>query len=170
MQGTCSSPTPLNDRVVELPAGGTPVTLPFSGLNQPGGVAVDGAGDVFVADSFNGRVVELPAGGTPVTLPFSGLFRPMGVAVDSAGNVFVADSFQANRVVELTPSVPLGSVAFAPVGAGGVVVGVTSVTPCPVGGQFGSATAPLALVSSAGASVATASGAPDSCRASGRAR
>ena len=150
-----------NDRVLELPAGGTPVALPFSGLNQPGGVAVDGAGDVFVADSFNGRVVELPAGGTPVTLPFSGLFRPMGVAVDSAGNVFVADSFN-DRVVELTPSVPLGSAAFAPGSVpAGSSVGVTSVTPCPVGGQFGSAAAPLALVSSAGASVATASGALD---------
>jgi len=151
----------LNDRVVELPAGGTQVTLPFSGLNLPGGVAVDGAGDVFVADSFNGRVVELPAGGTPVTLPFSGLFRPMGVAVDGAGNVFVADSFN-HRVVELTPSVPLGSLAFAPGSVpAGSSVGVTSVTPCPVGGQFGSATAPLALVSSAGASVATASGVLD---------
>jgi hypothetical protein len=150
-----------NNRVVELPAGGTPATLPFSGLNQPGGVAVDGVGDVFVSDSFNGRVVELPAGGTPVTLPFSGLFRPYGLAVDGAGNVFVADSFN-HRVVELTPSVPLGSMAFAPESVpAGSSVGVASVTPCPVGGQFGAAAVPLALVSSAGATVATASGALD---------
>jgi hypothetical protein len=115
---------------------------------------------VFATDTLNNRVVELPAGGTQVTLPFSGLFRPMGAAVDGAGNVFVADSFN-HRVVELTPSVPLGSLAFAPGSVpAGSSVGVTSVTPCPVG-QFGSATAPLALVSSAGASVATASGALD---------
>ena len=67
-----------------------------------------------------------------------------------------------DRVVELTPSVPLGSMAFAPGSvSAGSSVGVTSVTPCPVGGQFGSAAAPLALVASAGASVATASGALD---------
>jgi len=40
--------------------------LPFGGLNHPYGVAVDAAGDVFVADYINSRVVELtrsvPAG------------------------------------------------------------------------------------------------------------
>ncbi len=38
----------------ELPAGptssGQHVTLPFAGLNRPGDVAVDPAGDVFVLD------------------------------------------------------------------------------------------------------------------------
>lgn len=37
------------------------VTVPFTGLNGPSGVAVDKAGDVFAADSGNNRVVELPA-------------------------------------------------------------------------------------------------------------
>jgi NHL repeat len=37
------------------------VTLPFTPLNFPYAVAVDGSGDVYVADSFNSRVVELPA-------------------------------------------------------------------------------------------------------------
>jgi hypothetical protein len=47
------------------PAGATSssqqVTLPFTGLAGPYAVAVDGSGDVYVADSFNSRVVELPA-------------------------------------------------------------------------------------------------------------
>jgi NHL repeat len=51
----------------------TQQTLAFSGLRQPQSVAVDGAGDVFVADASSGRVVELPAGGSQQTLPFSGL-------------------------------------------------------------------------------------------------
>ena len=49
------------NRVVELSAGGTQTTLPFTGLNHPIGVAVDQLGDVFVADSGNNRVLELPA-------------------------------------------------------------------------------------------------------------
>ena len=49
-------------RVVELPPGSsTPTVLPFNGLYQPQGLAVDGAGAVYVAD-FNNRVVKLAAG------------------------------------------------------------------------------------------------------------
>jgi hypothetical protein len=51
--------------------------LPFTGLNVPGGVAVDTAGDVYVADRDNNRVVKLAAGSnTPTVLPFTGLHGP----------------------------------------------------------------------------------------------
>ena len=63
----------------------TEATLPVSGLHQPLGVAVDGAGDVFVADSPTGHVVELPEGGAQQTLPFSGLSNDPEVAVDGVG-------------------------------------------------------------------------------------
>jgi hypothetical protein len=61
--------------VAEQPAGGGPqVTLPFSELNSPQGLAVDDFGDVFVSEYYNNQVLELPAeGGSQVTLPFSGL-------------------------------------------------------------------------------------------------
>ena len=78
----------------------TQQTLAFSGLRQPQSVAVDGGGDVFVADTPSGRVVELPAGGSQQTLPFSVLSATLGVAVDGSGDVFVADA-QNVRVVEL---------------------------------------------------------------------
>jgi serine/threonine-protein kinase len=68
------------------------VELPFTGLNEPLGVAVDTAGNLYVADSWNKRVLKLPAGSnTQVELPFTGLGRPQGVAVDPAGNVYVTD-------------------------------------------------------------------------------
>ncbi|MGO9507261.1 MAG: serine/threonine-protein kinase PknD [Mycobacterium sp.] len=88
-------------RVVELPAGSrTPTVLPFSGLYQPQGLAVDGTGAVYVAD-FNNRVVKLAAGSNNQTvLPFTGLNFPEGVAVDGQGNVYVADRGN-NRVLKL---------------------------------------------------------------------
>jgi hypothetical protein len=43
-----------NNRVVKLAAGSaTPTVLPFTGLNGPGSVAVDAAGNLYVTESFN---------------------------------------------------------------------------------------------------------------------
>ena len=141
-----------NNRVLELPAGSAQVfTLPFSGLRIASGVAVDGSGDVFVTDTDNNRVLELPAGGAQVTLPFSGLNGPAGIAVDGSGDVFVTDSFGGPLVVELSPSVPSGSLTFSPsAGPAGTTLSATSVSPCPTGGAFGSSTARLSLTSSTG--------------------
>jgi hypothetical protein len=68
-------------------------------------VAVDGQGDVFIADLGNGRVVEVKADGTQTTVG-SGLSTPDGVAVDAAGDVFIADAFN-NRVVEVSAGLPV---------------------------------------------------------------
>ncbi len=62
-------------RVVELaPGSSNPTVLPFTGLNYPEGVAVDGQGSVYVADRGNNRVLKLAAGSNAQTvLPFTGL-------------------------------------------------------------------------------------------------
>lgn len=79
------------------------VVLPFTGLNDPRGVAVDTAGAVYVVDQGNNRVLKMPAGtATPTTLPFTGLNKPSGVAVDTSGTVYVTDSGN-NRVLKLAP-------------------------------------------------------------------
>ena len=84
----------------------TPVELPFTGLNGPDGVAVDTAGNVYVADYNNSRVLELPAGTTTqVTLPFTGLRHPVHLAADTEGNVYVSDTEGGTgitRVLKLT--------------------------------------------------------------------
>ena len=75
-----------------------------SGFSQPTGVAVDVAGDVFVADTGKGRVTKVASNGTQTTVG-SGFSQPAGVTVDVAGDVFVADT-GSNRVVkvQLTPN------------------------------------------------------------------
>jgi serine/threonine-protein kinase len=48
---------------MKLAAGSaTRAVLPFTGLNQPGAVAVDTAGNLYVTDNGNNRVVKLAAG------------------------------------------------------------------------------------------------------------
>jgi serine/threonine-protein kinase len=43
------------------PGAATPTELPFNGLNEPEGVAVDAAGNVYVTDVSTNRVLKLPA-------------------------------------------------------------------------------------------------------------
>jgi hypothetical protein len=74
-------------------------------LERPTQVALDGLGDVYVADPGLGKVLMYPAGsGTPVAVG-SGLTSPTGVAVDGAGDVFIADS-GAGSVYEIPIALP----------------------------------------------------------------
>ena len=84
--------------------------LPFTDLRLPHGVAVDTAGNVYVAETRTNQVFKLAAGSHSQTvLPFTGLDLfddgvidtfTASVAVDTAGNVYVTDSGH-NRVVKL---------------------------------------------------------------------
>ena len=89
---------------MKLAHGATASTqLPFTGLSHPTGVAVDTAGNVYVADSGNHRVLKLAAGSnTPTKLSFSGLSDPYDVAVDTAGNVYVTDR-RNHQVLKMPP-------------------------------------------------------------------
>ena len=72
------------------------VTYLGTELSAPAGVAVDGGGNVYIADTGNNRVVKLPwtgsGYGAQVAIPLSGVFSPMGVAVDGAGNLYVVSN------------------------------------------------------------------------------
>jgi sugar lactone lactonase YvrE len=95
-----------------------------SGFSSPCGVAVDGSGNVFVADIANGAVYEIVAGtggaasgtvnsSSTVNVLGSGFNAPFGVAVDGSGDVFVGD--QGNNAVKeiMTRAVNFGPVAVA---------------------------------------------------------
>ena len=88
-------------------------------LNHPESVAVDGAGDLFIADTSNNRIREVNASTHKIstvagngTAGSSGdggaatsakLNQPAGVAVDSAGDLFIADTSN-NRIREVNAS------------------------------------------------------------------
>ncbi len=78
-------------------------------FDLPQGVAVDGSGNVYVADANNNRVEKFDSSGAFVAKLGSGgsgdgqFSQPEGVAVDGFGNVYVADSGN-NRVERFNSS------------------------------------------------------------------
>jgi sugar lactone lactonase YvrE len=87
--------------------------------SYPIGMAVDAAGNVYIADEGNNRVVEVPANGGAQTTIGTGLFGPYGVALDGSGNVYIADEGNS-RVVKVPANggaqLTVGSGLSAPVG------------------------------------------------------
>ncbi len=83
-------------------AAGPLSTLVSEGLTYPYGVAVDGAGNVYIADTGNNAIKQwTPANNTMTILVSSNLSNPLGVAVDGSGNVYIADSWN-DEVKEVT--------------------------------------------------------------------
>jgi len=94
-------------------------------LNTPIGVAVDMAGNLYIADAFNNRIRKVNTAGVITTVAgngvggFSGdhaaatsasLSAPFGVAVDKAGNLYIADTSN-QRVRKVGTSGTIATVA-----------------------------------------------------------
>jgi hypothetical protein len=66
-------------------------------------VAVDGGGNVYIADNDDDHVIKVPWTGNGYgtqTIVGSGLDYPVGVAVDGSGNVYIGDNGHS-RVVKV---------------------------------------------------------------------
>ena len=118
------------------------------GLAYPMGVAVDSAGNLYIADSSNHRIRKVSNGviatvagnGTPGSSGDNGpatsaqLYLPMGIALDSTGNLYIAD-YLNNRIRALTPSPCSYSVAPSSpqvsTSGGSLTVNIQTTTGCP---------------------------------------
>jgi sugar lactone lactonase YvrE len=110
------------------PSNGGPANR--AALKQPSSVALDGAGNVYIADSADnevrmvcagansatiagvtgctaaGIIIDVAGGGAPVSSPIV-LDSPSGIAVDGAGNLYIADT--SHQIVEMM-SVATGNI------------------------------------------------------------
>jgi streptogramin lyase len=88
-------------------------------LANPYGVAVDGSGNVYVADQGHSAVKEIPpncSSSTCVITLGGGFDQPWGVAVDGSGNVYVADT--VNSAVKEMPAGCAAATCVTPLGGG----------------------------------------------------
>jgi uncharacterized protein (TIGR03437 family) len=128
-----------NSRVRKVSASGTISTVAGNGsagysgdggqaasaqLNGPQGVAVDAAGDLYIADTENNVVREVTPDGLIATVAGNGLAgyagdgvpatstqvgNPVGVAVDAAGDIYIVDG--SARVRQFYPSGLIATIA-----------------------------------------------------------
>ncbi len=99
-------------------------------LHFPEGLAIDSAGNIFIADKWNHRIRKVSpdgmittiAGSGPTSTPTGGydgdggpalqaqLNQPQGIALDAAGNLYIADEGN-NRIRRVTPAGIITTVA-----------------------------------------------------------
>jgi sugar lactone lactonase YvrE len=110
-------------------------------LNQAGGICLDAAGNLFIADTDNQRIREVNTNGIIFTVAGNGgfgysgdgrsatsasLYYPAGVAVDAAGDVYIADTTnhrvrKVNTFGVITTIAGNGTAGFS--GDGGPAIG-----------------------------------------------
>jgi sugar lactone lactonase YvrE len=125
-----------NHRIRKITPGGTVSTLAGSGtsgsaegvgtaaqFNSPRAVAVDAAGNVYVADGLNHKIRQITPAGEVSTLAGSGAYGfadgdgvnakfyfPKGIALDASGNLYVADDIN-HRIRKITPTGTVTTIA-----------------------------------------------------------
>jgi sugar lactone lactonase YvrE len=97
--------------VYAITPGSTPATITTTGVTlvNPTGLAIDGYGALFIADSANGNIARYSLTGSGTNLVaitgVTALTDPTGLAVDNQQNLYIADSGN-NRIVKVNPDTP----------------------------------------------------------------
>jgi sugar lactone lactonase YvrE len=94
-------------------------------LYNPSAIAVDGSGNLYIADTGNNKVRKVGTDGIIITVAGTGdygysgdgnpalnaqLRNPAGVAVDAAGNLYIADKYN-NRIRKVAPNGIISTIA-----------------------------------------------------------
>ena len=112
-------------------AGGNGIGTALNQLDDPEGVYLDQAGNIYVADGGNNRILMFPpnstsatmgtvvAGGNGLGTALNQLYFPRGLALDAAGNIYVTDG---ERIIVFPPggSSATNGTVIAGMGARGV--------------------------------------------------
>ncbi len=117
----------MNNAIRKVTPGGIVSTLAGNGssgktdgagslakFNNPAGIAIDGAGNLYVTDEFNNEIRKVTAAGVVSTLAGNGTAalkdgvgtlaefnNPIGITIDGSGNLYVADSMN-NAIRKIT--------------------------------------------------------------------
>jgi sugar lactone lactonase YvrE len=121
-----------------------------AGLNDPANVAVDAAGNLYIADWYNNRIRKVATNGIITTVAGKGtygysgdggaatnadLYYPAGLAVDAAGDLYIAD-WSNRRIREVNPNGLITTVAgdggYGYTGDGGPATNATLYYPASV--------------------------------------
>jgi uncharacterized protein (TIGR03437 family) len=126
---------------------GDNVAATSTSLNEPYGIAVDSAGNLFIADTFNNRIRKVAVNGTIATLAGTGVpgyadgaaasaqfSFPKQLVLDSKGNVFVADPGNnlIRKITGATTSTVAGNFLRAFSGDGGAALSASLGNPSSV--------------------------------------
>ncbi len=94
-------------------------------LNNPSGLALDGQGNLHVADAGNSRIRRVDAAGVITTIAggttATRLSTPRGIVFDASGNLYIVDS-GSGRLMRLTPKGELQAVLGGFYGPTGVAL------------------------------------------------
>ncbi len=114
-------------------------------LSNSNGVAVDGSGNIYIADIYNNRIRKVSAstgiittvagngaygyGGDGSAATSANLYNPNGVVVDSSGNLYIADTYN-NRIRLVNYSIVNNIISNSQtICAGSAPVSITGSTP-----------------------------------------